>query len=171
MLVSCLQWAQASRSVPHPALGLSIHNGLTGQDRARGPGRQFISARNCTGHRTSGRTCSGNHRRNGSFRCSRSRWSSSTKKRRSKHSTLVSPCGSGLRVVRPGHALPNPTAPKPLERNSYDISRAAAGNPNIRLKVRLRCAESEKPACWAASVRFAPCVCASTARTRRSHKT
>lgn len=76
-----------------------------------------------------------------------------------------------LRFVRLGHGLPKPTAHRALERNGYDISSAAAGSPNIRLNVRLRWAESEKPACCAASVRFAPCACASTARTRRNHRT
>lgn len=70
-----------------------------------------------------------------------------------------------------GHAIPRARTAKPLERNGYDISSAAAGKPNMRLNVRLRCAESEKPASWAASVSVLPAMRASTARTRRSQST
>lgn len=79
--------------------------------------------------------------------------------------------GLGAEFVRNGRVLPKPTKRAPLERNGYEISSAAAGTPNIRLNVRLRCAESEKPASCAASVRFSPRVWASAARTRRSHST
>lgn len=48
------------------------------------------------------------------------------------------------RIVRKPIAIA--TVRSLLERNSYDISREAAGIPNIRLNVRLRCAELEKPA-------------------------
>jgi hypothetical protein len=52
----------------------------------------------------------------------------------------------------------------------YAKRRDAAAMPNIRRKVRLRCAESAKPARCAASVRESPPAKISTARMRRSHK-
>ena len=44
--------------------------------------------------------------------------------------------------------------PRSLESFGYDMANAAAGRPNMRLNVRLRCAESAKPAAWAAWVKF-----------------
>jgi hypothetical protein len=44
--------------------------------------------------------------------------------------------------------------PKVLESFGYDMASAAAGRPNIRLNVRLRCAESANPAACAAWVRL-----------------
>jgi hypothetical protein len=62
----------------------------------------------------------------------------------------------GLGLVRVDGPIPKPGERSPLERNSYDISSDAAGMPNIRLNVRLRCAESAKPASCAACVRLSP---------------
>lgn len=56
-----------------------------------------------------------------------------------------------------------------LERNRYAIRSWAGATPNMRRKVRLKWAESAKPASCAASVRLPPAATVSTARVSRSH--
>src|SRR4051794_23544367 len=55
-----------------------------------------------------------------------------------------------------------------LERSGYSRRSEDGIRPKVRRKVRLRWAESEKPAAWAASVSEWPLAKAATARPRRS---
>lgn len=52
----------------------------------------------------------------------------------------------------------------PPPENQLSICRAVGATPNIRLKVRLRCAESENPASCAAAVSDDPAATIATAR-------
>lgn len=72
---------------------------------------------------------------------------------------------SGLddRVCRRG-------ARRTLEWNGYVIRRLAGGTPNMRRKVRLKCAESANPASCAACVSEDPAANLSTERISLSHK-
>lgn len=70
--------------------------------------------------------------------------------------------------LRVGPTLHSPR-PRPLEQRGYDTRSEVATMPNMRWKVRLRCAESEKPAPCAASVSDAPPTKISTARMSRNH--
>jgi hypothetical protein len=65
---------------------------------------------------------------------------------------------SGLSLVRLDRHPTKRGIDAMIERNGYDNLSEAAGNPNMRLNVRLKCAESANPASWAASVRLLPLV-------------
>jgi hypothetical protein len=58
-----------------------------------------------------------------------------------------------------------------LERNGYFgdaiVVRALGAIPKCRRNVRVKCAASEKPAAWAASVRLAPCIVAARSKLTR----